>query len=81
MVAHNPTSHPWQAWPLVTELALADPILAPQFYDRRLFGLDLPQVATEEAQSYADENGLVYWETSAKTNANVTELFEDIAKR
>lgn len=39
------------------------------------------QVSTEDAQAYADENGLVYWETSAKTNANVSELFEDIAKR
>ncbi len=39
------------------------------------------QVSTEDAQAYADENGLVYWETSAKTSANVSELFEDIAKR
>jgi Ras family len=39
------------------------------------------QVSTDDAQAYADENGLVYWETSAKTNANVSELFEDIAKR
>lgn len=39
------------------------------------------QVSTEDAQAYADENGLVYWETSAKTNANVSELFDDIAKR
>lgn len=43
--------------------------------------LCLRQVSTEDAQAYADENGLVYWETSAKTNANVSELFEDIAKR
>jgi len=42
---------------------------------------DVRQVASEEAQSYAAENGLIYWETSAKTNANVQELFEDIAKR
>jgi Ras family len=39
------------------------------------------QVSTDDAQAYADENGLVYWETSAKTNANVSELFDDIAKR
>lgn len=39
------------------------------------------QVSTEDAQAYADENGLVYMETSAKTNANVSELFDDIAKR
>ncbi len=41
----------------------------------------LVQVSTEEAQAYADENGLVYWETSAKTNQNVSELFQDIAAR
>jgi Ras-related protein Rab-5C len=39
------------------------------------------EVSTDDAQAYADENGLVYWETSAKTNANVSELFDDIAKR
>lgn len=39
------------------------------------------QVATEAANAYAEENGLVYWETSAKTSTNVTELFHDIAKR
>jgi Ras-related protein Rab-5C len=39
------------------------------------------EVSAEDAQSYADENGLVYFETSAKTNANVSELFDDIAKR
>jgi len=42
---------------------------------------DVRQVATEEAQAYAAENGLFYWETSAKTNVNVQEVFEDIAKR
>ena len=32
-------------------------------------------------QAYADENGLTYWETSAKSNTNVNDLFVDIAKR
>ena len=39
------------------------------------------QVTTEEGQAYAAENGLAYFETSAKTNVNVQEVFEDIAKR
>lgn len=43
--------------------------------------LDLLQVSAEEAQAHAAENGLVYWETSAKTNVNVQEVFDDIAKR
>ena len=32
-------------------------------------------------QAYALENGLTYWETSAKSNTNVNDMFEDIAKR
>jgi len=38
-------------------------------------------VQTTTAQSYADENGCLFMETSAKTNANVTELFVAIAKK
>lgn len=32
-------------------------------------------------QAYAEENGLTYWETSAKSNLNVNDVFVDIAKR
>jgi len=38
-------------------------------------------VATANAQAYADENGCLFMETSAKTNSNVTELFVAIAKK
>lgn len=38
-------------------------------------------VTTEEASSYATENGLFFLETSAKTAANVNELFTDIAQK
>lgn len=33
------------------------------------------------AQAYAEENSLFFWETSAKTNVNVAEVFNDIAER
>jgi Ras-related protein Rab-5C len=35
----------------------------------------------EEAQAYANENGLHFLETSAKTAANVNELFSEIARK
>ena len=38
-------------------------------------------VEPAEAQGYADENGLFFVETSAKTSVNVGELFNEIAKR
>merc|ERR1711998_410823 len=39
------------------------------------------KVETEEAQAYADDNGIMFMETSAKTAHNVNELFVSIAKR
>ena len=38
-------------------------------------------VTKEEAQTYADENSLVFWETSAKANLNVTDVFQSIAEK
>jgi small GTP-binding protein len=37
---------------------------------------DARQVSTEEAESFANENSMRYFETSAKTGANVDEAFE-----
>mmetsp|Transcript_8405 Transcript_8405/g.14868 ORF Transcript_8405/g.14868 Transcript_8405/m.14868 type:complete len:193 (-) Transcript_8405:235-813(-) len=39
------------------------------------------EVEEEEAQKYATENGLLFMETSAKSNFNISELFETIAKK
>ena len=38
-------------------------------------------VPTSDARAYADDNGLRFWETSAKTGANVAAVFEDLAGR
>ena len=35
----------------------------------------------QEAQSYADDNSLLFMETSAKTSMNVNEIFTAIAKK
>ena len=39
------------------------------------------KVDADEAQAYADENGLFFMETSARTAANVNDLFYEIARK
>jgi len=41
----------------------------------------LRQVPTDEAQAYAAEAGLLFFETSAKTGEGIVELFTEIAKK
>ena len=41
----------------------------------------LRSVKYEEASSYAEENNLIFFETSAKNAHNVYEIFADIAKK
>merc|ERR1719156_16625 len=44
--------------------------------------LDLKRkVASEEARNYADENSLLFFETSAKTGQNINETFRAIAEK
>ena len=40
---------------------------------------DARKISTQEAKSYAEEEGLLFFETSAKTGMNVQEVFTAIA--
>ena len=42
---------------------------------------DKRAISTADAQAYAQEAGLLFFETSAKTSTNVRELFTAIAKK
>lgn len=42
---------------------------------------DKRAIQTADAEAYAKEAGLLFFETSAKTSENVRELFTDIAKK
>ncbi|KAL1868661.1 hypothetical protein VTK73DRAFT_3577 [Phialemonium thermophilum] len=42
-------------------------------------GGDARKISTEEAKTYAEEEGLLFFETSAKTGYNVSEVFTAIA--
>jgi len=39
------------------------------------------KVSPQMGKTYADQNGLIFRECSAKTNTNISELFEEIARR
>ncbi|CAA7394194.1 unnamed protein product [Spirodela intermedia] len=43
--------------------------------------IDSRKVSAEEARRYAQDNGLLFMETSAKLATNVSEMFSQIAKR
>ncbi len=42
---------------------------------------DARTVSESDARTYANETGLLYFETSAKQNLNVVNVFEDVADR
>ena len=41
----------------------------------------MPATLTQTAVAFAESNGLLYFETSAKTGLGITQLFTDIGSR
>ncbi|GAB5355939.1 hypothetical protein AAMO2058_000247900 [Amorphochlora amoebiformis] len=69
-------SHP----PILTSFPSYLPILVSFIRQHRpAFCKNHSTLIATEAQEYAREIGMKYFETSAKTNLNVTEVFDDIA--
>ncbi|XP_071326217.1 RAB5A, member RAS oncogene family, b isoform X2 [Trachinotus anak] len=55
--------------------------LAPMYYRGAQAAIVVYDITNEDAQSYADDNSLLFMETSAKTSMNVNEIFMAIAKK
>ncbi|KAF0026950.1 hypothetical protein F2P81_021687 [Scophthalmus maximus] len=55
--------------------------LAPMYYRGAQAAIVVFDITKPEAQTYADDTGLLFMETSAKTAMNVNELFLAIAKK
>ncbi|XP_067147620.1 ras-related protein Rab-5A isoform X2 [Apteryx mantelli] len=55
--------------------------LAPMYYRGAQAAIVVYDITNEEAQAYADDNSLLFMETSAKTSMNVNEIFMAIAKK
>lgn len=59
----------------------ADPNIAVVLVGNKADLVDSRQVSTQEAEAWADANGVIFVEASAKTGDNVESAFEKVAKK
>lgn len=80
MITNKETFHKAQTW--IKELQRqANPNIVIALAGNKLDLANKRAVSYEEAKAYADETGLLFMETSAKTAANVMDIFTSIAKK
>lgn len=79
-ITNKETFHKAQTW--IKELQRqANPNIVIALAGNKLDLANKRAVSYEEAKAYADETGLLFMETSAKTAANVMDIFTSIAKK
>jgi GTPase SAR1 family protein len=79
-ISNKETFHKAQTW--IKELQRqASPNIVIALAGNKLDLAAKRQVSFDEAKAYADECSLLFMETSAKTAANVMEIFTSIAKK
>lgn len=79
-ISNKETFHKAQTW--IKELQRqANPNIVIALAGNKLDLANKRQVSFEEAKAYADESSLLFMETSAKTAANVMDIFTSIAKK
>lgn len=79
-ISNKETFHKAQTW--IKELQRqANPNIVIALAGNKLDLANKRAVSYEEAKAYADESSLLFMETSAKTAANVMEIFTSIAKK
>lgn len=84
LLDHAVLQRPREKWPAAQAIQLGlhmqgNPNMLMALAGNKADLADSRAVTKEEAAAYAEENGLAFWETSAKTNVSVLEVSHSLA--